>query len=107
MGIWWTIGLASPLATEVLIRVFVFAWAIEWIFFLIEIVAGFLFYYLWERLTPRTHALLGWTYAISAFLSQSTLPIAISTAPTSAGREERFAIRIFSSGVFAQIDAWK
>jgi cytochrome bd-type quinol oxidase subunit 1 len=33
VGIWWTIGLASPLATEVLIRTFVFGWATEWVFF--------------------------------------------------------------------------
>ena len=33
VGIWWTIGLASPLATEVLIRTFVFGWAMEWVFF--------------------------------------------------------------------------
>ena len=28
VGIWWTIGLASPLATAVLIKTFVFGWAI-------------------------------------------------------------------------------
>lgn len=39
-GIWWTIGLASPLATGRLINTFVFGWAIEWVFFFIEIVAG-------------------------------------------------------------------
>ncbi len=31
VGIWWTIGLASPLATETLIHVFVFGWAIEYV----------------------------------------------------------------------------
>ncbi len=29
VGIWWTIGLASPLATDMLIRTFVFGWATE------------------------------------------------------------------------------
>ena len=33
VAIWWTIGLASPLATEWLIRIFVFGWATEWVFF--------------------------------------------------------------------------
>ena len=36
VGIWWTIGLTSPLATEVLIRTFVFGWATEWVFFVVE-----------------------------------------------------------------------
>ncbi|MBU2445180.1 MAG: hypothetical protein KJ666_06350 [Bacteroidetes bacterium] len=29
VGIWWTISLASPLATEALIHIFVFGWAME------------------------------------------------------------------------------
>ena len=46
VGIWFFIGLASPLATEVLIKTFVFGWAIEWCFFLLEIVSGLAFYFL-------------------------------------------------------------
>ena len=34
--------LASPLATEVLIRTFVFGWAIEWVFFMVEINSAFM-----------------------------------------------------------------
>ncbi|HBC46736.1 MAG TPA: hypothetical protein DCZ43_06790, partial [candidate division Zixibacteria bacterium] len=37
VGIWWTIGLASPLATETLIHTFVFGWALEYVAFLIEL----------------------------------------------------------------------
>ncbi len=40
VGIWWTIGLASPLATETLIHNFVFGWAIEYVAFIVEIAAG-------------------------------------------------------------------
>jgi cytochrome bd-type quinol oxidase subunit 1 len=69
VGIWWTIGLASPLATEVLIRIFVFGWAMEYVFFLLEIVSAFLFYYLWDRLTARTHVMFAWIYAFSAWMS--------------------------------------
>jgi cytochrome d ubiquinol oxidase subunit I len=69
VGIWWTIGLASPLATEHLIHIFVFAWAIEYVFFLLEIVSAFIFYYAWNRLDPRTHTTVGWIYAVSAWLS--------------------------------------
>jgi cytochrome bd-type quinol oxidase subunit 1 len=69
VGIWWTIGLASPLATEVLIHTFVFAWAMEYCFFLLEIVAAFIFFYFWGRLTPKTHKLTADIYAFSAWMS--------------------------------------
>lgn len=69
VGIWWTIGLTSPLATETLIRTFVFGWAIEWVFFIIEIVAAFAFYYYWDRLPHKTHIIIGWIYAIAAWIS--------------------------------------
>jgi mono/diheme cytochrome c family protein len=69
VGIWWTIGLASPLATEVLIRTFVFGWATEWVFFVIEMVSAFLFYYYWDRLPQKTHVVFGWIYAAAAWIS--------------------------------------
>ncbi|MDR7497787.1 MAG: cytochrome ubiquinol oxidase subunit I, partial [Armatimonadota bacterium] len=69
VGIWWTIGLASPLATEVLIQTFVFGWAMEYVFFVLEIVSAFIFYYFWGRLPQRTHVTVGWIYAASAWMS--------------------------------------
>jgi len=69
VGIWWTIGLSSPLATEVLIRTFVFGWAMEWVFFVIEIISAFLFYYYWGRISEKTHVRIGWIYAIAAWIS--------------------------------------
>ncbi|HEX9780506.1 MAG TPA: cytochrome ubiquinol oxidase subunit I [bacterium] len=69
VGIWWTIGLASPLPTQMLIHLFVFGWAMEYVFFLIEIVSAFIFYYAWDRLTPRAHQAMAWIYAGSAWMS--------------------------------------
>ena len=69
VGIWWTIGLASPLATQVLSRTFVFGWATEWVFFVVEIASAFIFYYYWGRLAERTHIIIGWIYAIAAWIS--------------------------------------
>ncbi|MBM3470264.1 MAG: hypothetical protein FJX73_05675 [Armatimonadetes bacterium] len=69
VGIWWTIGLASPLATRTLIHIFVFGWAMEYVTFIIEIVAAFIFYYYWGRPDPKTHQTMGWIYAGSAWLS--------------------------------------
>jgi cytochrome bd-type quinol oxidase subunit 1/mono/diheme cytochrome c family protein len=69
VGIWWTIGLASPLATQVLIRTFVFAWATEYVFFIVEIVSAFIFYYYWGRLPARIHTIIVWIYGLSAWAS--------------------------------------
>ena len=69
VGIWWTIGLASPLATEVLIRTFVFGWAMEYVFFILEIVAAFIFFYYWGQFSPRRHVQIAWIYAVAAWVS--------------------------------------
>jgi cytochrome d ubiquinol oxidase subunit I len=69
VGIWWTIGLASPLATQVLIQTFVFGWAMEWVFFVLEITSAFGFFYFWGRLPPGVHRAFGWIYAWAAWIS--------------------------------------
>jgi cytochrome bd-type quinol oxidase subunit 1 len=69
VGIWWTIGLASPLATEFLIRTFVFGWATEWVFFVVEMTAAFIFLYNWGRLSEKIHTAIGWIYAVAAWIS--------------------------------------
>ncbi len=69
VGIWWTIGLASPLATEILIRTFVFGWATEWVFFVLELTSAFIFFYYWGRLAEKTHLAMAWIYALAAWIS--------------------------------------
>lgn len=69
VGIWWAIGLVHPSATSALIHIFVWAWAIEWVFFVVELLAAFIYYYGWERLDPRTHIRVGWIYLAGAWLS--------------------------------------
>jgi len=69
VGIWFTIALLSPAATSSLIHIFVFAFAIEWVFFLAEIVSLLFYYYTFDRLSPRKHLILGWIYFGCAWLS--------------------------------------
>jgi len=69
VGIWWTIGLVTPEATATLIHVFVWGWAIEWVFFIVEIAAAFIYYYGWDRLSPQTHLRVGWIYFGAAWAS--------------------------------------
>jgi cytochrome bd-type quinol oxidase subunit 1 len=69
VGIWWTIGLASPLATRILLQTFVFAWGVEWVCFFVEIVSAFVFYYYWDGLPAKIHTTVLWIYAVSAWSS--------------------------------------
>ncbi len=69
VGIWLTIALVSPTAISALIHQFMWGWAIEWIFFIVEIAAGYIYYYGWDQLDARTHEIVGWIYAVSAWLS--------------------------------------
>jgi mono/diheme cytochrome c family protein len=39
------------------------------VFFFVEIVAAFLYYYYWGRLSEKTHVIIGWIYAAAAWIS--------------------------------------
>ncbi|MGD8376637.1 MAG: c-type cytochrome [Acidobacteriota bacterium] len=69
VGIWFTIALVNPSATSSLINTFVWGWAIEWTFFVIEIAAAMVYYYGWQRMSPRTHEQVGWIYFGAAWAS--------------------------------------
>ncbi|MDX9753926.1 MAG: cytochrome ubiquinol oxidase subunit I [bacterium] len=69
VGIWFSIALVSPAATSALIHQFVWGWATEWVFFLVEILAGYVYYLTWDRMDPKKHMIVGWIYAFSAFMS--------------------------------------
>lgn len=69
VGIWFIIGIVNPAATSLLIHAFVFGWATEWVFFLVEIVAIAIYYYAFDRLTPQLHQAVGWIYALAAWCS--------------------------------------
>ena len=68
VGIWFAIGLTHPEATSTLIHNFVFGWAMEWVFFLVELTTVAVYYYTWKRIDPKLHLKVGWVYAgASAF----------------------------------------
>jgi mono/diheme cytochrome c family protein len=69
VGIWFFIALLNPAATDALIHNFIWAWAIEWTFFFVEILAAILYFYGWKRQTPGAHMIIGWIYFIFAWLS--------------------------------------
>src|SRR5664280_659329 len=63
VGIWFAIGLTHPEATSTLIHNFVFGWAMEWVFFLVELTTVAVYYYTWNRIDPKLHLKVGWVYA--------------------------------------------
>ena len=69
VGIWITIGLVSPEATSSLIHTFVWGWAIEWVFFFVEIAAILIYAYNWDKLDKATHLRIGWIYFVAAWMS--------------------------------------
>lgn len=69
VGIWFTIGLIGPTATSNLIHIYVWGWAIEWVFFFLEITAALLYLYGWEKLSPALHMWYGWVYFAAAYAS--------------------------------------
>jgi len=63
VGIWFAIGLTHPEATSTLIHNFVFGWAIEWVFFMVELSTAAVYYYTWNRIDEKLHLVVGWVYA--------------------------------------------
>ncbi|HEY1985983.1 MAG TPA: cytochrome ubiquinol oxidase subunit I [Terracidiphilus sp.] len=63
VGIWFAIGLTHPEATSTLIHNFVFGWAMEWVFFVVELTTIAVYYYTWDRIDPKLHLKVGWVYA--------------------------------------------
>ena len=63
VGIWFAIGLTHPEATSTLIHNFVFGWAMEWVFFLVELSTAVVYYYTWNRIPQKLHLKVGWVYA--------------------------------------------
>jgi mono/diheme cytochrome c family protein len=73
VGIWFTIALIHPSATSSLIHAYVWGWAIEWVFFFLEISAALFYLYGWDKMEPRLHMWYGWIYFIAAFASMAII----------------------------------
>jgi hypothetical protein len=69
VGIWFSIQLASPEATSLLIHQFVFAWATEWVAFIGELTVLYLYYYGWSANSRRMQVFLAGAYFVIAWIS--------------------------------------
>ncbi len=69
VGIWFSIQLASPEATSLLIHQYVFAWATEWVTFIGELTVLYLYYYGWKTNSRKMQKFLAIAYFLIAWLS--------------------------------------
>lgn len=105
VGIWFTIALISPAGVSSLIRTFVWGWAIEWCFFLIEMSAILLYYYGWDRVDAKFHQVLAWVYAGASFLTLAVINGIVSFMLTPGAWLENgsFWSAVFNPGYFPQL----
>lgn len=62
-GIWFVVGVVAPRAISLLIHQFVWFWAMEWVFFIIEVVAIHLYVFRYRTMEPAAHERTGWIFA--------------------------------------------
>ena len=55
-----------PEATSTLIHNFVFGWAMEWVFFLVELTCIAVYYSTWGKIDAKLHLKVGWVYAFAS-----------------------------------------
>jgi len=67
IGIWYAATVASPRGISGLIHNYVWGWATEWVFFIMEITGIFIYYYTMGRVDRRTHLKIGWIFAIASW----------------------------------------
>jgi len=69
VGIWFASTVTAPRAISGLIHSYVWGWATEWVFFVIEIVTIYIYYYTFEKISPKAHMRIGLLYAMAAWTS--------------------------------------
>jgi len=66
VGIWFSVTASNPRGISTLIHNFVFYWAAEWFWFIIDVFGIAVYYYTFGRVNPKTHARIGLILALAA-----------------------------------------
>lgn len=69
IGIWFAVTSAGPRAISGLIHNYVWGWATEWVFFIIEVTGIFLYYYTLNKVDRKTHLNIGWIFTVSSWIT--------------------------------------
>ncbi|MEN3047084.1 MAG: hypothetical protein ABDH49_08980 [Candidatus Hydrothermales bacterium] len=67
VGIWFSTMASSPRAISSLIHNYVWGWATEWVFFIIEVLGVFTYYFTFDKVDRKTHLIIGLIFAIGAW----------------------------------------
>ncbi|MGQ9723819.1 MAG: c-type cytochrome [Tepidimonas sp.] len=66
-GIWYSTTVASPRGISALIHSFVWMWAAEWVFFIIEVVGVYMLVYLVGKIDIKTHTRLSLIFGLTSY----------------------------------------
>ncbi|WP_243028973.1 hypothetical protein [Thermus albus] len=66
VGIWFSVTGSNPRGISTLIHNFVFYWASEWFWFIIDVFGIAVYYYTFGRVNPKVHARIGLILALAA-----------------------------------------
>ena len=66
-GIWFATTVASPRGISALIHSFVWMWATEWVFFVIEVVGVYMLVYLAGRIDVKTHTRIAVIFGLTSY----------------------------------------
>jgi hypothetical protein len=67
VGIWYAATVANPRGISGLIHNYVWGWATEWVFFIIEVIGIFVYYYTFGKVDRKTHLKIGMIFAIGSW----------------------------------------
>ncbi|MEW6456373.1 MAG: cytochrome ubiquinol oxidase subunit I [Acidobacteriota bacterium] len=67
IGIWFSATVANPRGISGLIHNYVWGWATEWVFFIIEVTGIFVYFYTFGKVDKSTHLKIGWIFAIGSW----------------------------------------
>jgi cytochrome bd ubiquinol oxidase subunit I len=72
-GIWWSISLVSPNATQTLIQEYTLLWGFEYVVFGTELATFYVYYSTWDKIPRRLHLQLAWIYLFISILTLVTI----------------------------------
>lgn len=66
-GIWYSTTVGSPRGISALIHTFVWKWATEWVFFVIEVIGVYMIVYLVGKVSVRTHMKIALVFGLASY----------------------------------------
>ncbi len=106
-GIWYSTTVASPRGISALIHSFVWTWATEWVFFVIEVVGVYMVVYLVGKVDQKTHLKLTVILGLASYATMLII-LGILSFMMWPGKEEWFAQggnleAFYGANTFAQL----